>query len=327
MNIRDFIIFSLAFCFLTFSCKRNGFKYDASGVFESDEIIVSAEVTGRILNLNIEEGSLIKKDSVVGNIDPMQYTLQKEQLEFSIKAVESKSIPSLPQIRILESQVKAQQEQIRVFQLQLNSAKREKSRLEKLVKAEAAPGKQLDDANSQLDIISQQLKAAESQVLVTRQQIVSQRALIAAQNAGISSEEGPLEKRKEMAEDYLNKSKIINPLSGNILTIYMHAGEVVTPGKAIYKIADLSKLNLRAYINGSQLSKVKLNQEVSLHVEYGDDEDKEYIGQIIWISDQAEFTPKTIQTKEERSNLVYAIKIKVVNDGFLKLGMYGEVQF
>jgi HlyD family secretion protein len=275
----------------------------------------------------VKEGMELQKDSTVGKIDPIQYELQAEQLNASISAIQSKTTSAEPQVKILESQELLQQEQLKAIQIQLNTAVTERNRTEKLVKADAASGKQLDDLNAQVDLLKQQLKTAESQITVTRQQIASQKQLVAIQNRGITSEREPLEKRKEMAEDYLNKSRIINPVNGTVLTLYMHEGEVVSPGKALYKIADLREMTLRAYVSGGQLNKVKLNQDVTVKVDYGEKETKDYTGKITWISDKAEFTPKTIQTKEERSNLVYAVKIKVVNDGYLKLGMYGEVKF
>lgn len=308
------------------SCNGNGSNFDATGVFESEEIIVSAEASGKIVEFIVKEGMELQKDSIVGKIDPIQYELQAEQLNASIASIQSKTTSAEPQVKILESQELLQQEQLKAIQIQLNTAIAERNRTEKLVKADAASGKQLDDLNAQVDLLKQQLKTAESQITVTRQQIASQKQLVAIQNRGITSEKEPLEKRKEMAEDYLNKSRIINPVNGTVLTMYMHEGEVVSPGKALYKIADLREMTLRAYVSGGQLSKIKLNQDVTVKVDYGEKETKDYTGKITWISDKAEFTPKTIQTKEERSNLVYAVKIKVVNDGYLKLGMYGEVK-
>ncbi len=312
--------------FILFSCNGNGLKFDATGVFESEEIIVSAEANGKIVSFTVKEGMELQKDSVVGNIDPIQYELQTEQLNASISAIQSKTVSAEPQVKILESQEQLQKEQLKGIQIQLNTAITERNRTEKLVKADAASGKQLDDLNAQVDILKQQLKTAESQITVTRQQIASQKELSAIQNRGITSEKEPLEKRKAMAEDYLNKSRIINPVNGTVLTLYMHEGEIVSSGKALYKIADLKEMTLRAYISGSQLSKAQLNQDVKVAVDYGEKETKEYTGKIVWISDKAEFTPKTIQTKDERANLVFAIKISVVNDGYLKLGMYGEVK-
>ena len=162
---------------------------------------------------------------------------------------------------------------------------------------------------------------------VTQQQINVQQSNIATQNRSILSEGKPLSKRVAQLDDQLKKASIVNPVNGTVITKYAQAGEITSPGKALYKIADLSFLTLRAYINGVQLSQVKLGQQVKVLIDDGKDSYKELSGTITWISDKAEFTPKTIQTKEERANLVYAMKIKVKNDGYLKIGMYGEVKF
>ena len=164
------------------------------------------------------------------------------------------------------------------------------------------------------------------QIAVTRQQIVVNKSNINTQNRGILSESEPLKKRVAQLEDQLQRSKILNPINGNVLAKYAEAGEVVSTGKALYKIADLSFVNLRAYITGDMLPQIKLGQKVNVLIDQGKSDYKNYEGTIIWIADKAEFTPKTIQTKEERANLVYAIKVKVKNDGYLKIGMYGEVK-
>ncbi len=318
-------LFSSLFLFFLFSCNNNKNKFDASGIFEADEVIVSAEVNGRLKSFLVEEGATLSKDSIIGLVDSYTYQLQQEQVEASIEAIGKKNIPIQAQIEILQAQVRSQQEQSSTIGVQLSIANKEKLRIEKLVKGDAAPAKQLDDINNQIELIQQQMKALQSQVSVTQQQIKSQSILLAAQNSGINSEKLPLEKRKELAQDQYNKTKIVNPISGTVLSKYVNTGEIVTMAKPLYKIADLNQLKLKAYISGSQLSKVKLNQEVKIRTDYGEKDTKDYVGKIIWISEKSEFTPKTIQTKDERANLVYAIKILVTNDGYLKLGMYGEV--
>jgi len=312
---------------ITLSCKVKQKTYDASGIFEADEVIVSSEVNGKLKNFIIQEGSVLPKDSIIGQVDSYIYQLQQEQIDASIIAVDRKKIPVEAQIEILKSQVKSQQEQVNTLSLQLSTARKEKLRIERLVKGDAAPGKQLDDANNLIELIQQQIKSLQAQIGVTVQQIISQKTILDAQNYGINSEKLPLEKRKEIANDQLNKTKVINPVQGTVLAKYVNEGEMVTIAKPLYKIADLRILKLKAFVSGSQLSKIKLNQEVKVRTDFGENEDKEYSGKIIWISDKAEFTPKTIQTKEERVNLVYAIKILVHNDDYLKLGMYGEVIF
>ncbi len=162
---------------------------------------------------------------------------------------------------------------------------------------------------------------------VTQQQISVQRSNVATQNRGILSEGKPLEKRVAQLDDQLKRATILNPVQGTVITKYAEEGEITAAGKAMYKIADLSTMTLRAYITGTQISQVKLGQLVKVLVDDGADKYKELPGTVTWIADKAEFTPKTIQTKEERANLVYAIKVKVKNDGYLKIGMYGEIKF
>jgi len=294
------------------ACNSNKEKFDASGTFEADEVIVSSELNGKILSFDVDEGSVLKKDSTVGTIDAVNIALQKEQVEANIASLREKTSDVNPQVKLL-------QEQLTVQQAQLSNLEHEKKRIENLLKEDAATGKQLDDINYQVDALQKQMN-------VTQQQINVQKSNVSTQNRSILSEGKPLAKNIAMLEEQLSKSKIINPVAGTVLTKYAEAGEITAAGKALYKIADLSVITLRAYITGTQLSQVKLGQQVKVLVDDGKNKYKELTGTITWISDKAEFTPKTIQTKDERANLVYAVKIKVKNDGFLKIGMYGEVK-
>jgi HlyD family secretion protein len=295
------------------SCNGKDNKFDATGTFEADEVIVTSELSGKILRFDVEEGQSFSKDSIVGIVDAENISLQKEQMEASIQALSEKTADVTPQVKLLQNQLAVQQSQ-------LNNLLHEKTRIENLLKEDAATGKQLDDINAQVDV-------ARKNIDVTQQQINVQRNNIATQNRSILSEGKPLEKRVAQLDDQLKKANIINPVNGTVTTKYAEAGEITSPGKALYKIADLSTMTLRAYITGTQLPQVKLNQAVKVLVDDGKDKYKELSGTITWISDKAEFTPKTIQTKDERANLVYAMKVKVKNDGSLKIGMYGEVQF
>ena len=296
-----------------FSCSNSRNEADATGTFEADEVIVSAEVGGKILSLGIEEGMVLPKDSVVGQIDARNLSLQKEQVEASVQALQEKTLDVNPQVQLLQNQLAVQQSQLEQLQ-------REQVRIEKLLKADAASGKQLDDIKAQVDQLHKQMQ-------VTRQQISVQKTQVATQNRAILSEANPLKKRADQLQDQLDRSRILNPIAGTVLTKYAAAGEVTGAGKALYKLADLSTLTLRAYITATQLSKLQLGQSIKVRVDDGAEAYREYAGTLTWISDKAEFTPKTIQTKEERANLVYATKIKVKNDGKLKIGMYGEVTF
>lgn len=298
---------------MLYSCSSKNGEFDATGTFETDEVIVSSEMGGKILSFSIEEGNEIGKDSIVGLIDATNVALQKEQTEATIQSLGDKTADVGPQVKLL-------QDQLAVQQSQMDNMLHEKQRVENLIKADAATGKQLDDIKAQIDVVKKQMG-------VTQQQINVQQSNIATQNRSILSEGKPLSKRVAQLDDQLKKASIVNPVNGTVITKYAQAGEITSPGKALYKIADLSFLTLRAYINGVQLSQVKLGQTVKVLIDDGKDSYKELSGIITWISDKAEFTPKTIQTKEERANLVYAIKIKVKNGGYLKIGMYGEVKF
>jgi len=297
---------------LAASCGSKNKGYDASGTFEADEVIVSTMATGKILSFNVDEGSVLAKDSIVGRVDPTGLNLQKEEVEANIASLGEQTSTAEPQVQLLNDQLTVQQSQ-------LSNLLHEKTRIENLLKQDAATGKQLDDINAQIDVVKKQMS-------VTQQQINVQRNNVNTQNRGILSHGKPLEKKAAQIEDLLDKTNITNPINGTVITKYAEEGEMTSAGKALYKIADLSVLTLRAYITGSQLSQVKLGQQVKVLVDDGASKYKEFPGTITWISDKAEFTPKTIQTKDERANLVYALKIKVKNDGYLKIGMYGEVK-
>lgn len=295
------------------ACNSHKIQTDASGVFESDEVIVSAEQNGKLLTFNVNEGDSLSKGELVGNIDMSNTLLQKQQVQASIAALHQKTTNPQPQIQLVKAQLAVQESQL---QQQL----REKTRTENLLKADAATQKQLDDINSAIDQLQKQID-------VSKQQIALDASNIATQNRTIYSEQGPLEKSAAQFQDQIDKGQIINPIKGMVLTRYALQGEMTTTGKALYKIANLDTLTLRAYVTGSQLTQVKLGQSVKVYSDQGSNQYREYPGTVYWISDKSEFTPKTIQTRDERANLVYAVKIHVVNDGYLKLGMYGEVKF
>ena len=298
---------------LAASCKDNTPATDASGVFESDEVIVSAEQNGKLLSFPIHEGDTLRKGALAGNIDISNIILQKEQVQASIKALGQKTTDPQPRIELVKKQLAVQE-------AQLAQQQREKTRTENLLRADAATQKQLDDINAQIDQL-------QKQIAVSRQQIALDNANIATQNRSIFSEQDPMEKSAALYQDQIDKGRIINPITGTVLTKYALEGEMTTTGKALYKIANLDTLTLRAYVTGSQLTSIRLGQSVKVYTDDGAKKYRQYPGQVYWISDKSEFTPKTIQTKDERANLVYAIKIRVKNNGLLKIGMYGEVKF
>lgn len=288
----------LASLFILSSCGNKNGDYDASGTFEATEIVVSSEANGKILAFNVEEGQVLQANEQVGFIDSLQLFLRKKQLETNIKAVKSRRPETQKQIAAIEQQIVTQ--------------KNEKQRIERLLKANAANQKQLDDINAQIAYLEKQLEAQKSNLNIT--------------SNSINEDAATLQVQIEQLNDQLKKCQIINPIKGTVLVKYAEKNEVTAQGKALYKIADTDNMILRAYITADQLTKVKLGQTVEVYADYGTDDNKEYSGTISWISDKAEFTPKTIQTRNERANLVYAVKIAVKNDGMLKIGMYGEIK-
>jgi HlyD family secretion protein len=315
----------LAIAFI--GCKSDKQEFDATGVFEANEVIISAESSGKILKLDIEEGATLKAGQEIGLIDCLNLSLQKSQVQASIEAVGQKQNDASPQTKILHEQLNTQQSQVATQKEQLRILEKERIRLQNLVNADAIPTKQLDDLVGQIDILKKQIMTTETQASVLRQQISSQEQQVAIQNRGILSERKPLQERVAQLDDQLKRCIIVNPTEGTVLVKYAEGNEITSMGKPLYKIADINVLTLRAYVSGDQLSKIKLNQSVKVMVDNGKDAYKEMTGKVDWVSSKAEFTPKTIQTKDERANLVYAMKIKVKNDGFLKIGMYGEVIF
>ena len=291
-------IIALASVTFSFACSSDKNMYDASGTFEAVETIVSAEATGTIQSLNIEEGQVLSSGSVIGFIDSTQLYLKRKQLQAQVRAVLSKR----PNIST----------QLAALLEELQQAEREQRRVANLLRSDAATQKQLDDATTQVEIVKRKIAAQESSLGIT--------------TSSIQEETLPLQAQIEQLDDQLAKCRIINAVNGTVLTKYAETYETAVAGKPLYKIADLTHVILRAYVTGNQFSGIKLNQKVTVLVDDADGNYKEYPGTIQWISDKAEFTPKTIQTKDERANLVYAVKISVKNDGFLKLGMYGEVK-
>lgn len=284
---------------LMLSCKQTPQLYDASGSFEAIETLIPADASGIIQQLDLREGQVIDSAQIIGYIDSTQLHLRKKQLEAQIKAVLSKK-PNISR-------------QLAAYQVQLDQARHELARVDRLVKADAATPKQLDDAKSMVAVIEKQMEALQSTLSISSE--------------GLSQDTGPLFTQIAQLNDQIRRCVITNPVKGTVLTTYAEPFEMAVPGKPLYKIADLSSIILRAYITGDQLTGRRLGDQVTIMVDDTSGTYKTYRGTIEWISDKAEFTPKTIQTKDERANLVYAIKIRVANDGYLKIGMYGEVKW
>ena len=274
------------------SCNKNNEKADAYGNFEATEITVSSESNGKIEFLNVEEGAQLKKGSLVGLIDTLQLHYNREQLKASIETVQSKSASVLSQINVLNEQ--------------LQTAKIEQTRIQNMYAENAATKRQIDEIDGKVKVIEKQISSVQTQ------------------NAPILNEIKSIKVQIEKLDDQIKKSKISNPVDGTVLTKYAEPSEITAFGKPLYKIANLNEMELRVYVTETQLVQIKIGQKVTVAID-ADNDTKKYEGNITWISAQAEFTPKVIQTKEERANLVYAVKVAVKNDGSLKIGMPAEV--
>ena len=280
-------------------CTSNQTESDASGVFETPEVIVSAKGSGEILSFRIEEGQEVREDEVVGCIDTTQLALTNRQLAANLVATQDKKLDEHRQVASIRQQIE--------------NLQREKQRYAALLAKEAATQKQVDDLNYQIEVLHRQLAASLEQ--------------LASSNRSIDSQAEGIRAMLAQADDQLRNALITSPITGTVLTKYAERGEYATPGKPLFKVADVSAMKLRAYITAPQLTTLRIGQQVTVYADYGEKESRAYPGRVEWISDKAEFTPKTIQTRDERANLVYAVKIAVVNDGMIKRGMYGNVKF
>lgn len=274
------------------SCNSGDDKADGYGNFEATETVISAEGNGKLLEFNIEEGIVLKKGSAVGHIDTIQLYLKKEQLLAAKNVINAKSAGVLSQISVLRAQLK--------------TATISRKRVENLIKENAGTQKQLDEVNGNIDVLNQQIRSIE------------------IQNSSVINELKSLDAQLMQIEDQVTKSKIINPINGTVLVKYAEPFEITAFGKPLYKLADLNSLQLRVFVSETQLTSIKLGQKVTIKVDELNGM-KSYPGTITWIASEAEFTPKIIQTKEERVNLVYSVKIEVKNDGNLKIGMPAEM--
>jgi hlyD family secretion protein len=288
-------------------------NFDASGNFIADEVIVSAQQNGQLISYNVQEGQTLTEGQKVGQINTEVLQLQKQQVEATIATLKNKTLNPDDQAALIRSQYEVQK-------AQLEQQQHELSRVKQLVAGGAATQKQLDDLTAAVSQLQKQLA-------VTQNQLKASLTNINTQNNSILSQEVPLQKNAEAVQAQINQGEIINPTTGTVLVNYALKGEMQTYGKPLYKIANTDTLTLKAYITGNQLPQVKLGQAVTVHTDAAEGEQHTYKGEITYIASKAEFTPKTIQTKDERANLVYAIKVKVKNDGYIKIGMYGEVLF
>lgn len=279
------------------SACSDGPAYDAAGTFEATAITLSAEATGRVLSLDVQEGDRVTAGQVIGAIDSVQLVLQRLQLDFQQQAV-SNTKPDLTA-------------QTAPYEEQLTKLRHEKRRVETLMAAGAATQKQLDDLDAQITLVQSQRDAAAN--------------AIGKNLSSLDNNLSALDVQKALLSDLIAKCRITSPIDGVVQVKYTHAGEVTAPGRPLLKVLDTSHFFLRAYFTSVQLAHVKVGQHVRVTADYGNDVRKEFDGTVTWISDESEFTPKSIQTADSRASLVYAAKIAVPNDGSLKTGMYGEV--
>ena len=281
------------------ACGNKEKEYDATGVFEATETTIYAEQPGILVRLNVEEGDIVAPEMEVGLIDTTQLWLKLKQ------AVAAKSV--------YQSQKPEIGKQIAATRQQLAKAKQDQQRYSELVADGAAPSKMLDDANSQVEVLQHQLDAQISSLTVTTNSL--QRQMDAAYV------------QEDQLRDQLRKCHIKVPAKGTVLEKYVERGEYVSTGKPLFKMADTEGMFIRAYVTSTQLRNIKLGQNAIVYADYGDGQKKEYHGKVTWISNRSEFTPKTILTDDERADLVYALKVAIENDGYVKIGMYGEVKF
>lgn len=296
MKVKYLILIVLQI-FLFAAC-RNDRDYDATGTFEATEIVVTAEATGKVMSFGIDEGGPVTADSVVGCIDTVPLSLQRELLCRQQAAL----LAGKPDV----------QKQVQTLREQLGTQRHELERLKRMVAGEAATPKQVDDL--------------EAQIVMTQSQLD---ATLQTLNANVRSVDGnaaAMDVQIRSIDNQLEKCRIKSPITGTVLVKYVQEGEMAVAGRPLMKVADLDHMYLRAYLTSEQLSQVSLGQEVTVIADYGGNQQTEYAGKVTWIASESEFTPKSIQTRGSRSNLVYAVKIAVKNDGKLKIGLYGEVR-
>ena len=281
------------------SCRRKKKHADAYGVFEATEIIVSSESNGKLLSFDVKEGDTYEKGEEIGLIDTTQLYLQMMQLDASMKAAMTRR-PDIPS-------------QIQTLQDKLITLEKEKARVANLVAANAAGSKQLDDI--------------EAEITMTKSQLEATKSMLGTQDRAVLGEIEAMRFQRLQAETAIASCHIKAPITGTVLKKYIEPNELAFQGKPLFKMADLTNMFIKVYITEDMLSDVKLNQDAVIRIDSQKEKVKKFDGKVSWISPKAEFTPKMIQTKNERVNLVYAVKIAFINDGSAKIGMPGDVVF
>lgn len=324
MKKKLFIIIALAMA-LT-ACGSGEKEFDATGTFEATEVTVSAKASGELRSFSIVEGQDVEKDMVLGGIDVTQLRLKKDELSTAYSQLganqrqldATKSVNSSRQLDL--------EKQVGVIKQQIANARRERQRYSELVADGAVPRKQLEEIDYQIKVLEKQLAATVDQLTATNSSLDNQNLATDAQIGGIDAQRRGIEAQQAQIDDQISNATVKSPIAGTVLEKYVEQGEFVTTGKPLFKVADTRNMFLRAYITSAQLEKIKLGQKVTVMSDYGDNKGKSYEGTVAWISERSEFTPKTIQTDDERADMVYAVKIAVRNDGLLKIGMYGKVK-
>lgn len=330
MNIKTMCVGTLGLIgslFALASCSESTEEFDATGTFEATEVTVSAENNGQLKSFRIVEGSLVKANEQLGEIETTQLALKKDELSSAASQIEDGKRQLAENRNAASDKILDLKKQLAVTQQQIDNARKERKRFAELYQDGAVAKKQVDDIDDQIKVLERQLAATEDQIASQNASIESQKRGIDAQISGMTHQQSGINSQKAQLDDQLAHAIIKSPLSGTVLEKYAEPGEYVVVGKPLFKVADVSQMFLRAYVTSQQLASVKIGQKVTVRSDYGDDKGKTYQGTVTWISSKSEFTPKTILTDDERANLVYAVKIAVRNDGNIKIGMYGKVKF
>ena len=309
------------------SCGGRDKEYDATGTFEATEVTVSAKGTGELQEFVVVEGQEVTANKMIGNIDVTQLKLKKEQLETTKKQLTASKRQMGATRKATDDKQLDLELQVASIRQQIANAQREHQRYSELLRDGAATRKQVDEIGYQINVLQRQLSATQEQLRSNNASLASQSAGIDAQIEGIDAQKVGVGVQQAQIDDQMANAMVKSPITGIVLEKYVEQGEYVTAGKPLFKVADLRNIIMRAYITSAQLENIKVGQKVTVMTDYGKGSGKSYEGTVTWISSRSEFTPKTIVTDDERADLVYAVKISVLNDGNIKIGMYGKVKF
>lgn len=324
--MKKILIMASAMLIIT-ACSKKEKAFDATGTFEATEVTVSAKATGELKSFDITEGDTLQAGTKLGQIDTYQLVLKKQQLETQRGQLAASKRQMSSNRSATNSQQLDLNKQLSSIQQQITNAQHERRRYAELVKDGAVPRKQLDDIDNQIKVLNRQLEATRDQIRSNNAALAEQGKGISAQMEGIDSQVAGIDAQQRQLDDQIANADIVAPIKGTVLEKYTEMGEYVTVGKPLFKMANVEQMYIRAYVSSAQLQNIKLGQQCKVFADYGNGHKKEYAGTVTWISSKSEFTPKTILTDDERADLVYAVKIMIQNDGFVKIGMYGEVKF